>query len=124
MTAEKVKVLYVDDEPINIMLFENLLRKKYKVISASSGEEAMQALARHKDVRAVVSDMNMPGMTGLEFASEAKKVYSAIHFFILTGYEVTPEITSAIDAGVILKYFKKPFNTKEIDESIASWLFS
>ncbi len=122
MTPEKVKVLYVDDEPINIMLFENLFRKKYKVISASSGEEGMQLLASHNDVRVVVSDMNMPGMTGLEFASGAKKVYSGIHFFILTGYEVTPEITNAIETGVILQYFRKPFNTKEIDQSITSWL--
>lgn len=121
---EKVKVLYVDDEPINIMLFENLFRKKYNVISASSGEEGMHILAENSDVRVVVSDMNMPGMTGLEFVYKAKKVYAKIHFFILTGYEVTSEITSAIEAGVILKYFKKPFNTKEIDESIVSELSS
>lgn len=124
MKDEKVKVLYVDDEPFNIMLFENLFRKKYKVISASSGEEGMHILAENSDVRVVVSDMNMPGMTGLEFVSKAKKVYDKIHFFILTGYEITPEITSALETGLIIKYFKKPFNTREIDDSITSKLSS
>lgn len=122
MTNVRVTVLYVDDEPINIMLFETIFGKKYKVLSASSGEVGMQMLEVNSDIKVVVSDMNMPGMSGLEFASKAKEVYAQIHFFILTGYEVNPEITSAIEEGIILKNFRKPFNAKEIEHSISAQL--
>ncbi|TVQ07932.1 MAG: response regulator [Bacteroidetes bacterium] len=122
MTSNDIKILYVDDEPINLMIFEKLFRKKYKVIGASSGEEGLQALSKTPDLKVVISDMNMPGMTGMEFISKAKARYPRMCYFVLTGYEVTPDITQAIESGMISKYFMKPFSTKEIDESITSAL--
>ncbi len=122
MISNDIKILYVDDEPINLMIFEKLFRKKYKVIGASSGKEGLEALSEIPDLKVVISDMNMPGMTGMEFISIAKSRYPRMCYFVLTGYEVTPDITRAIESGLISKYFMKPFSTKEIDESIISEL--
>lgn len=113
-----IKVLYVDDEPINLLLFENLFRKKFVVKQAKSGFEGLEVLADNPDIKVVVSDMNMPGMSGLEFIQKAKTDYPCIRFFVLTGYEITNEITRAMDTGLISRYFRKPFNTKEIETSI------
>lgn len=114
----KLKVLYIDDEPINLMLFENLFKRKYIIKSAESGFEALEILQDNDDIRVVISDMNMPGMTGLEFIKKAKAIYPGISFYILTGYDITKEIIEAINEGLIDRYFKKPFNMKEIDSSI------
>ncbi len=122
MIRKDVKVLYVDDEPINLMLFENLFRKKYPVLQASSGEKGLEVLAENTDVKVVISDMNMPGMTGVEFIRKAKALYPEICYFVLTGYEVSTEITRAIESGLISKYFRKPLNTREIHESIVAQL--
>lgn len=114
----KLKVLYIDDEPINIMLFENIFKRKYIIKTAESGFEGLELLQENQDIRVVISDMNMPGMTGLEFIQKAKAIYPDISFYILTGYDITKEIMEALNEGLIDRYFKKPFNMKEIDSTI------
>lgn len=117
-------ILYVDDEPTNLMLFNINFKKKYNVLTALSGEEGLQILANNPQTKVVVSDMKMPGMNGIEFISQAKKKYPNIVFYILTGYDITPEIAQAIKDKLINQYFSKPFNIALIDESICSSLGS
>ena len=68
--------------------------------------------------KVVISDMKMPGMNGLEFIKLAKKDFPNISFYILTGFDVTEEISQALNEKLILKYFRKPFNVREIEASI------
>jgi two-component system response regulator (stage 0 sporulation protein F) len=117
--SEKIKLLYVDDEPINLYIFEIYFRKKYEVITGTSGFEGLAQLKAHRDIRIVISDMNMPGMNGLEFVRMAKEEFSDIAFYILTGYDITEEIKNALDKRLIDKYFRKPLNAKEIELSFS-----
>ena len=116
--SEKVKILYVDDEYINLRLFEINLSKKYDVTIVDSGSKGLEVLAKNKDIKIVVSDMKMPKMNGIEFIEAAKKQHSTISYFILTGFEITDEIQKALDSGLIRKYFRKPFNPNEIHSEI------
>ena len=113
--SEKVKILYVDDEFINLQLFEINFRKKYQVITALDGLKGLEILEANPEIRIVVSDMRMPKMNGIEFIKQAKQRYPDKRFFILTGFEITEEIQSALNSGLILRYFQKPFNIDEID---------
>jgi YesN/AraC family two-component response regulator len=112
------KILYVDDEPINLQLFEINFRKKYRIITAENGPEGLEKLEENPDTVIIISDMRMPYMSGLEFIIKAKEKYPDKKFYILSGFEITPEIRAALDSGLILKYFNKPFNIEEIDASI------
>ncbi|KAB2868877.1 MAG: response regulator [Bacteroidales bacterium] len=116
---ELVSVLYVDDEPMNLMLFNINFKKKYNVITALSGEEGLEKLSQNPKILVVISDMKMPGMNGIEFISQAKKSYPNIIFYILTGYDITPEIAQALKDKLINHYFSKPFNIDEIEQSIS-----
>lgn len=116
---EKLTLLYVDDEPINLMLMETMFAKKYRVLSGKSGFHGLQLLEEHKDVKIVISDMKMPGMDGLEFIKKAYVLYPGIVFFILTGYDITEEIETALKNRLIYKYFQKPFRMNEIEEAIS-----
>jgi response regulator RpfG family c-di-GMP phosphodiesterase len=116
--SKKINLLYVDDEFINLQLFGLNLRRNYTIITADSGVKALEILKNNPEIDIVISDMKMPQMNGLEFIKIAKQKYSKIKCFILTGYDVTNEIQNAIKAGIILKYFRKPFNIPEIVESI------
>lgn len=111
-------ILYVDDEFINLMLFEQMFKKKYDILTASSGYKGLEILQVKTDVKVIISDMKMPGMNGLEFISKAKELYPDLIFYILTGYEITPEIQKSLETGLIARYFQKPFNMGEIDASI------
>lgn len=113
-----ITILYVDDEPINLQIFEINFRKKYKVITALSGDEGLSKLDEHNDILIVVSDMKMPGMNGIEFIRKARSNFDHIAYFILTGFDITPEISEALKDNTIHKYFRKPFNMLEINEAI------
>ena len=111
-------LLYIDDEPINLMLFENIFKKKYTIITAPSGFDGLEKLSMHPEINIVFSDMKMPSMNGVEFVIQAKIKYPDIVYFILTGYDITEEISDVLDKKIINKYFRKPFNVKEIEKAI------
>jgi two-component system response regulator (stage 0 sporulation protein F) len=115
---EKTKLLYVDDEPINLKLFAINFRNNYNVLTAGSGFEGLTILQSNRDTKIVISDMKMPGMNGIEFIRIAKKDFPDIPFFILTGFDISEEIAKALQEGLIFKYFRKPFNINEIERSI------
>ena len=111
-------VLYVDDEPINLMLFKANFKNKFNVITAESGKQGLNQLKNNPDTKVVISDMKMPGMTGIEFIRLAKLDYPNISFYILTGFDITDEISQALKDQLIHKYFRKPFNINEIENAI------
>jgi len=111
-------LLYVDDEPLNVTLFEINFQKKYAIRTALSGEKGLDILRSEPSIAVVISDMKMPGMNGIEFIRKAKENFPEIVFFILTGYEITEEITRALEEKLIHKYFKKPFLMKDMETAI------
>jgi len=114
----KRTILYVDDEEINLMLFEINFKEKYHVIGTDSPVKGLQILKDNHEISVVISDMRMPEMNGIQFIKKAKKKFPKICYFILTGYDITDEIAEALNNKLINFYFKKPFNMKEIDTSI------
>lgn len=118
--SSKTKILYVDDESINLILFEINFSTKYAVLTADSGAKGLDLLNSNPDTTVIVSDMKMPSMNGIEFIKKAKEKFPDKEFFILTGFDITEEIQDALNSGLIVKYFRKPFNMKEMDTSISN----
>jgi two-component system, response regulator, stage 0 sporulation protein F len=115
---KKITVLYVDDEPINLELFEIIFEDKFQVLTAESGLEGLKILRSNPEISVVISDMKMPGMNGIEFIRIARQEFPYILFFILTGFEITNEIADALNEKLIDRYFRKPFDMDEIEEAI------
>jgi len=115
---ERPKILYVDDEIVNLQLFQLIFSNKYEVFTAENGLKGLELLDNNHNVSIVISDMKMPFMNGIEFIQKSKAKYKKISYFILTGYEITNEIQEALNLGLIVKYFRKPFNKSEIDSEI------
>lgn len=112
------RLLYVDDEELNLKVFQISFRKKYEVIIQDNPKEALEILENDNDIQVVISDMRMPDMNGIQFIREAFPKHKNIKFFLLTGYEMTEEIAQALEEGLIQEYFQKPFNVKMIEEKI------
>lgn len=117
--SSDISVLYVDDEEPNLLLFKAIFERKYEILTAISGEAGLGELKfAHNKIIVVVSDMNMPGMNGVEFIRKARAMYSNIGYFILTGYGWNSEIEEAIDQNIVNRFFTKPFESEEIERAI------
>ncbi|PLX17206.1 MAG: response regulator [Salinivirgaceae bacterium] len=119
--SKKHTILYVDDETINLMLFESMFNDKYNVFTAESGAQGLELL-KDNYVDMVFSDMKMPEMNGLEFICYAKEQFPNIVYFILSGFDITDEIQEALNNKLVNKYFQKPFDMQEIEACITEML--
>ncbi len=114
----RIKVLYVDDEPMNLKLFVLSFSKAFEVLTANSALEGLEILNKVPEIKVVISDLHMPQMNGMEFIYKAREKFLDKSYFILTGFDITKEVQKALQEKVILKYFMKPFNKKFIESTI------
>lgn len=114
-----ITVLYVDDEKDNLFVFKANFNRKFEVLTSISPLLALEELdIHHDDIIAVISDMKMPVMNGVEFVRKAKAKYQNIFYFILTGFGYNEEIEEALATNLILNCFQKPFDADEIELAI------
>jgi two-component system, response regulator, stage 0 sporulation protein F len=116
------KILYVDDEPINLLLFERICNKNYQVITAQTGSQALEILSSDHDIEVVVSDLRMLEMDGLEFLNRVKELYPQMVTFIMTAYKINDKITHALEQNSLSGFFQKPFAFTELDQTICKAL--
>lgn len=112
----KIKVLYVDDERLNLLAFRASFRKEFKVILAENAVEGLEYLEK-EEIPVVISDQKMPNITGIEFLEMVKDRYPDCIRILLTAYSDIDVVVSAINKGKIYEYIPKPWN--EVDVRIA-----
>ncbi len=117
MAAEKITVLYVDDEENNLFSFKATFRIKYNVFTAISGDEALKILETKK-VQIIITDQRMPEMTGVEFLEKVLEKYTDPMRILLTGYADMGAVVDAVNKGKIFHYLAKPWNEEELDLTI------
>lgn len=116
--SNKTKILYIDDEAINVQLFGLNFSRTFDVVTGYSGMEGLTLLEKYPEIQVVISDMRMPGMDGLEFINKARQNFSDKKYFIVTGFDITPEIEESLNNKVINRYFMKPYSVMDIENSI------
>ena len=116
----KPTILYVDDDQFNITLFEFNFKSEFDILNATSGTEALNLINNHDEIAAVVSDVRMPEMDGIEFITKVKDIKQDLPCFLLTGYGGAQEVVDAIDQNLIVGYFSKPFDKDNIITTLKS----
>ncbi len=102
------KILCVDDEP---QVLEGLilhLRRKFQVVTAAGGGEALEKLKSQGPFLAVVSDMRMPGMSGAELLKQVRALAPDTMRLLLTGQADMVSAISAVNDGQIFRFLTKP----------------
>ena len=114
-STEETKILIVDDEPRNLQLVGEILRREgMRFIFAINGEEALEA-AKGQQPTLILLDVMMPGIDGLEVCKQLKACEQTEHIpviFLTAATEVT-DLVSAFAAGGV-DYIKKPFIREEL----------
>lgn len=115
-------VLLVDDDAHLLDGMCRALHKEpYDIVRAASSEEALELL-RTRTVDVVVSDEEMPGMSGTVFLRHVREKYPDTVRFILTGKATVPIAIEAINNGGITRLFIKPCDCAEVAVSIRQGL--
>ncbi|HXF83341.1 MAG TPA: response regulator [bacterium] len=111
--AEAKRVLVVDDETsIRDLCARVLQRAGFVVTTASGGAEAIQRL-QAEPFDAVISDIRMPGLSGLEVLEVAKRAQPAIRVVLITGFGTPQTLERARHSGAD-RILTKPFNPMEL----------
>lgn len=113
------KILYVDDEPDNLLLLKINLQKWFKVITSHKPEEALSIIEQEK-VQILITDQRMPGITGIELAEKVKEFFPMTIIIILTAYDDTNVILRALNIGGIYRYLLKPWDLNDIKQTLYS----
>ncbi len=106
-------VLYVDDEPENLRIFELTFRREFSVVTAESGEEGLRLL-NERPIAIVLSDQRMPGMLGVTFLSRARDLDPKTIRILVTAYGDAATLGGAINDGSIYRYVPKPWGPEEM----------
>lgn len=111
-------LLLVDDDRFMLgVLNDMLLGQPYRVLSACSGEEALDVL-EHEAVDVILCDQAMPGMLGTEVLARAAERYPKTVRLMLSGQPDLSEIEAAIASGVADGHYIKPLGARTLRERI------
>ncbi len=122
MSLPKPTIFAIDDDPQVLAAVVRDLRrhysKKYSILQAASGESALDALKRlvlrpGETVALFLSDQRMPGISGVEFLSEARKIFPDARRVLLTAYADTEAAIQAINGANVDYYQQKPWDPAE-----------
>jgi len=107
--ADTYNVLVVDDEPTICELFKLILNTRgYHVVAVADGESALKAF-EEETFHLVITDKNMPGMSGLELLREVKQRRPEVDVILVTGYASKDAAIEALNYGAA-SFMEKPFD--------------
>ncbi len=113
MDHREFPVLYVDDEPDNLRIFELTFRRDFKILTAASAEEGLEIL-NDNPIAVVLSDQRMPGMTGVEFLARVREIDPQTIRMLVTAYGDAETLGVAINDGSIYRYIAKPWSPDDL----------
>jgi DNA-binding response OmpR family regulator len=116
---KSLRVLFVEDEQKLSQLLKNAIGDNFfQFVQAYDGQEGLVMYEKIKpDI--VITDINMPKMSGLTMAKKIKAIDKSVPIIILSAFSEKEKLLNAIDVGVV-KYLIKPFDPDELLEYIIS----
>lgn len=114
---KKIKVLYIDDEQINLEVFYSTFRRKYDVFTANSADEGMRLLDDN-NINVIISDQRMPLKSGVSFLEEVKVKYPDTIRIILTAYADYETAYESINRGYVFRFVQKPWDFEDLSNII------
>ncbi len=116
------KILCVDDE-LNILLsLQRQLRKRFHLESALGPEKALATIERDGPYAVIVSDLQMPGMNGLELLAKVREMAPETVRIMLTGQADLATAIAAVNQGNIFRFLTKPCSAEELAATLEAAL--
>jgi signal transduction histidine kinase len=115
--AQKLDILYVDDEENNLNSFRAYFRKEYEVYTATNAKDAFLLLEKNP-IAIIISDQRMPVISGIEFLKKTIEKYPDSMRVLITAYADIDVVIDAINQGQITKFIQKPWDWDKLSLTI------
>jgi putative nucleotidyltransferase with HDIG domain len=112
-TTVSPRILIVDDEVEITEILADLLSEEYQCLKAGSAEDALARL-REGDFQLVISDITMPGMSGLEMIPHVKDLSPQTVVVMISGMQTVESAIGALRLGAF-DYLMKPFDLRQVE---------
>ncbi len=119
MKKEKIKLLFIDDEPHNLEALKATYRREWEIYTAQNITEANKIIEEN-EISIILSDHLMPQKTGVELLEEFSHRYPNISRILITAHADTPLIANAINRGKIHYFLEKPWNNETLRQAVVS----
>jgi len=116
MSAPKIRVLIVDDEPSVLLETSASLKRHYEVLTASRAEEAEHLLGDQK-VDLLLTDLRLPGKDGISLLESVKGTYPDLPVVLMSGHGTIEEAVKAIRLGAV-DFVEKPFGPERLQVTV------
>ena len=114
------KVLFVDDEPAVLQGYQRLLRSEFQIDTAVGGNGALIAMDTTGPYAAVVCDMRMPKMDGVEVLRKIKELSPDTVRIMLSGYADVKAAIAAVNEGNIFRFLTKPCDKETLGKTLSA----
>jgi len=119
MEEVRPTVLVVDDDMANLRTFQRVFRRAFRILLATSAEEALEAVqGTHVDIAFI--DYTMPRINGLTLLEMLHERDPSLVCYLLTGYSDLPEITAKRGTGLFRGVLSKPWDRPKIEQAVAA----
>jgi len=112
------RILFVDDEPLVLAGFGRQLRSGYELCMAESGGAALKLLTEEPPFAAIVSDMNMPGIDGVDLLDRAQRLCPDTVRLMLTGMAELDVAMAAVNRCNIFRFLTKPCSVDDLRAAV------
>ena len=115
----KPSIVYIDDEEINLYIFNQMFGEECEIHTFLSAQEALIHL-QSNDVDLVVTDQLMPAMSGVEFLRRIKEVFPDLNAkkVMVSGFAKNADIQQAMEEKLLHKFIKKPWSYDDLKDVI------
>jgi diguanylate cyclase (GGDEF)-like protein/PAS domain S-box-containing protein len=112
-------LLLVDGEPASLdAMKQAVIGDEYQILVAESGKAGLDLLAQNA-VDVIVSDQDMPGMTGAEFLRAVNAIHPQAVCILLSDFAGLQPVIEAVDEGAIHRFLTKPWNAHQLKKHVA-----
>ncbi|MBP2228857.1 signal transduction histidine kinase [Azospirillum agricola] len=116
------KILLVDDDPNVLSGYRRHLGRRYTLLTALGGQEALALLDGEPDVAVIIADMRMPGMNGVQFLTECARRHGDAVRVMLTGNADQDTAVQAVNRGHVFRFLNKPAPIEDVIEAVEAGL--
>jgi response regulator RpfG family c-di-GMP phosphodiesterase len=121
MLKDTQTILVIDDDPLNLRMLERLLKRKFRVLTASDGKGALELLER-EPVCLIMTDQQMPNMSGIELLQKSRLIDENIVRMLVTANRDSKTFVEALKQAGAVRVITKPWDPEKLMQVVCEAL--